>query len=594
MDFAETIRGIFGGQSSQAPPTGEDYASDLKPMVDAGAEVRRKPRLSFDLYPPKREEPQGEELHDILRSRDKVPSPDFVAPPPGLGQAPNRVPSDMQYERPPNVLSENAARGISAGAVEPFGQAGRLMQGASEDPAGDLAGVGAAVAPIGPPGAGKVLGKVLGRGAEELAGHPAWIGQRLPTGKNEIELGGPRLVNMDAMRATPDLYKKNVDLVRDYPNLPEHIAKNGSTDEVSKAFIDHVKDNLLWMHDKVPESIRGRSKLWYEGGNKLVKQWAADYGLNDSAVAGVIAAMSPQKDWFQNVSVAHRVLHTLKGYGDNFYQAHAMTPEMEQHFQRIAYPAKGEPKADWVAPFEAIRGKSLGDIDRMDETDAVKRGYKAMWVRLHDEAHHDQAYRMVSPEGEIGDNIKTKAGKDAKLQWGSLPEIAKAIGAIESNGADVNSLMGEKHKVRNFYNNLLDPNGPHGDVTIDTHAVAAGLLRPLAQSHIEVAHNFNNYAGKGLPGSGGNANTGIQGTYPLYAEAYRRAAKERGISPREMQSITWEGARGLFPDTWKNAKNSALVDDIWKQHRAGKISANEARNAIHEAAGGINPPDWHQ
>jgi hypothetical protein len=34
--------------------------------------------------------------------------------------------------------------------------------------------------------------------------------------------------------------------------------------------------------------------------------------------------------------------------------------------------------------------------------------------------------------------------------------------------------MGERHKVRNFYNNIYDPNSPYGDVTIDTHAVAAG------------------------------------------------------------------------------------------------------------------------
>ena len=168
MDFAEAIRGIFGGQSPQSPPSGDDYAAPLRPMVDAGAEVRRKPRLSFDLYPPKSDHDPvlGEELHDILRSKDKVPSPDFIAPPPGLGQAPNRVPSDMQYERPPNVLSENAARGISAGAVEPFGQAGRLATGGSEDVAGDLAGVGAAVAPIPGAGIGKAIGKAAKAGIE--------------------------------------------------------------------------------------------------------------------------------------------------------------------------------------------------------------------------------------------------------------------------------------------------------------------------------------------------------------------------------------------------------------------------------------------
>ena len=615
MDFAETIRGIFGGQSSQPPPAGEDYASDLKPMVDAGAEVRRKPRLSFDLYPPKREEPQGEELHDILRSKDKVPSPDFIAPPPGLGQAPNRVPSDMQYERPPNVLSENAARGIAASTVEPFGQAGRLATGGSEDVAGDLAGVGAAVAPIGPPGAGKVLGKAAGlgrtlvptevegamRAAARSGAHPDWIGTRLPTGKKPIEVPGPPIANMAAMRATPDLYKRNVDLVRDYPNMPEGIAANGSTEDVEKAFVDHVKGNLLSLHDKVPQNIRDRSKLWYEGGNRIVKDWAKQYGLKDSAVAGVIAAMSPQKDWFQNVSLAKRVLHTMKGYGDNFYQGHAMTPEMEREFQRIAFPEKGEPKHDWVPMFNDIKGKSLGDIDRMDATPEEKVGLKAMWVRLHDEAHHPSSVNLVTPEGDFGDTVKTKGGKDARIQWGSLKEVAKAIGAIEANGEQgaMSNLMGEKHKVRNFYNNLLDPNGPHGDVTIDTHAVAAGLLRPLSQASHEVAHNFGNslakkHQGPNWRGAGSSANTGISGTYPLYAEAYRQAAKERGITPREMQSITWEAARGLFPDTWKNAKNNQLVDSIWKQYRAGEVSIDEARKAVYEAAGGINPPDWHE
>ena len=153
----------------------QDYAAGLRPMIDAGAEVRRKPRLSFDLYPPKEPDhdpvladlfKNGNDGHVSAREADKVPSPDFIAPPPGLGQAPNRVPSDMQYERPPNVLSENAARGIAASAVEPFGQAGRLATGGSEDVAGDLAGVGAAVAPIPGAGIGKALGKAAKAGVE--------------------------------------------------------------------------------------------------------------------------------------------------------------------------------------------------------------------------------------------------------------------------------------------------------------------------------------------------------------------------------------------------------------------------------------------
>ena len=37
--------------------------------------------------------------------------------------------------------------------------------------------------------------------------------------------------------------------------------------------------------------------------------------------------------------------------------------------------------------------------------------------------------------------------------------------------------MGAMHKVRNFYNNILLPDSPNGHVTIDTHAVAAGLIK---------------------------------------------------------------------------------------------------------------------
>jgi hypothetical protein len=69
-------------------------------------------------------------------------------------------------------------------------------------------------------------------------------------------------------------------------------------------------------------------------------------------------------------------------------------------------------------------------------------------------------------------------------------------------------------------------------ILLSTSITTSSLVRPLSGDSLEVAHNFNNYAGKGMPGSGGSSNTGIQGTYPLYAEAYRRAAAERGLQPR--------------------------------------------------------------
>ena len=124
-----------------------------------------------------------------------------------------------------------------------------------------------------------------------------------------------------------------------------------------------------------------------------------------------------------------------------------------------------------------------------------------------------------------------------------------------------------------------------GFVTIDTHAVAAGLLKPLGGSAFEVSHNF------GTKGSSSKI-TGLNGVYSLYEEGYRRAANERGVLPREMQSITWEAVRGLFRPEYKSQKSNVdVVDNIWKQYNKKLITLDQAREAVYEHAQDINPPD---
>jgi hypothetical protein len=136
-------------------------------------------------------------------------------------------------------------------------------------------------------------------------------------------------------------------------------------------------------------------------------------------------------------------------------------------------------------------------------------------------------------------------------------------------------------------NNIISPNSPNGDVTIDTHAIAAGHMRPLGGNDPIVE------AGLGMSPASSAAATGSRGLYGLYAEAYRRAAAQAGILPRQMQSITWEGVRGLFsPEQKRNANLVNSVNGIWDQYRQGQIDAPTARTAITELAGGINAPEW--
>jgi len=361
-------------------------------------------------------------------------------------------------------------------------------------------------------------------------------------------------------------------LIQQYPNFA---SKARNPEKRAEDFIDEVKNNLLYLYDKVPEQTRERSKLWYDGARAISDRFSTEYKVPDQAVAGVLAVLSPQKDWFMNVSLGQRVLDIMQTK-----QAFKWDSSMADIADVIWSKEKYAPMVD------AIRGKSLEEI-----TDP---GLKAMWLRTYDQAHLPREHQIVSPEGDfVGVRMNADGKTPTKTGWGSLNEISKSIVILEDpSKASISNNLGAMHKVRNFYNNIYAPNDPTGAVTIDTHAVAAGLLRPLSGNSREVLHNF----GSGITGEGGPKNssiTGVQGTYGIYAEAYRRAAQERGVLPREMQSITWEAVRGLFPDTFKSqAKNVDQVDGIWLKYRKGQLSLDEARNEVFNAAGGINPPEW--
>lgn len=413
---------------------------------------------------------------------------------------------------------------------------------------------------------------------------PGRISTRLPTAKASTEdaMTGDLIVGLDEMKADPALYEFNVNITKDYPNMLT--VPNETVDETAERFIEHLKDNLLYLHDKVPDATRARSQKWYDGARAITDNWSTEYGVPDTSIAGALAALSPQKDWYQNVSLAKRVLDVAIKQKDFKF-----ANEMEQTFRSL--PSLNKPKYEPL--LDLIKGKSYSEI--VDEDPAVQATLRGLFVRLYDQTYNKPDYQIVGPEGDFLDIATNADGSPSKAAWGSLNEIGKAVASIDANG-DVNTisvLMGERHKVRNFYNNIYSPNSLFGDVTIDTHAVAAGLLRPLSGNSLEVDHNFKNMSVKGRGTTKGSSVSGVSGNYGLYAEAYRRAAAERGILPRQMQSITWEAVRGLFTDKFKqSAKNVADIDAIWQRYKSGEIDLDETRRLVDERAGGINPPSW--
>ena len=186
-----------------------------------------------------------------------------------------------------------------------------------------------------------------------------------------------------------------------------------------------------------------------------------------------------------------------------------------------------------------IKGKSLNEL-----TDPTQR---AAWVRLYDEAHNPREFEKIGPDGKPQGLRTNVDGTPTRAAWGGFNEINKALSILKDGSREnISRTLGGAHKVRSFYNNIIDPNSTRGDVTIDTHAVAAGLLRPLSGFHDEVKHNF---------GSPNSAVAGLKGTYPLYHAAYTEAAKELDIPhPRMLQSVVWEKIRNLFPAEFKTAR----------------------------------------
>ena len=404
---------------------------------------------------------------------------------------------------------------------------------------------------------------------------PNLVSTRLPTAvkKTEDPLTSRLVIDLQAAKKDPEAFAHNMGLIRQYPNFA---SKARNPDKQAEDFITEVQNNLLYLHDKVPESTRQRSKLWYDGARNIADRFSADYGVPDQAVSGVLAVLSPQKDWFMNVSLGQRVLDIA---------TKQKSTRWDSSMDAVAKTIFTDPKH---APIlKSIRGKTLDEVKQP--------AAKAMWLRTYDQTNNPREHQIISPEGDfIGVRMNQDGKSPTQTGWGSLNEIGKAIVILEDPRIDTISLnLGDAHKVRNFYSNIYAPNDPAGPVTIDTHAVAAGLLRPLSGNSREVKHNFGSNV-KGEVGPANSSITGVQGTYGIYAEAYRRAAEQRGILPREMQSITWEAVRGLYPETFKSqAKNVEQIDSIWLQYRKGKMSLQEARDEVFRVRS-IDPPEWER
>ncbi len=436
-----------------------------------------------------------------------------------------------------------------------------------------------------------------------FSGNPMQVSSRVPKNQtateNELE-GAPLTLGIDQLRQDDEAMDHNANLIQNMVGIPKIEGEDPRS--TIQRLKDHIKDNLRFVYENIPPHIREQSKNWYRGANRISQDLADQYGIELPQVAGLMAALSPQKDWYKNADQGKRVLDIWFNRRDFRWE-----PMMDATVERLTQiQTKGKDKgkrgnAGIFAVWEDIRGKTLAEID--DPNPEIKKIKQAAWLRVYDETYNDRSYQMIDPEGNFGETFMVGPEKKrypGTSTWGSLLEIAKGLHMIEDGSREsISKWVGNKHKVRNFYNNLLDPESKLGWVTLDTHAVAASHLLPLGGNDFEVATNFGTAVkpSERFEGWDGawkpNGDTGAQGSYAIYAEAHNELAAELGILPRELQSMTWEAVRGLFPAADK-AGLKKKVKAIWLDFEAGKISKRDAQLQIMDLAGGFSNPTWYK
>jgi hypothetical protein len=476
----------------------------------------------------------------------------------------------------------------AAGFTPGLGQILSANDYARASEGGDWAGMGLAALGALPGGIGKEakmategagglrskLASMMAPGTEGIAAAEPLahgrISQRIPTSPSATEnpMKDNLLINLNVLRQDPEKLQQAADIIRSYPGFGSDAMKEMYPEEAITAARNQMTDNLLHLYDITPPDNRARSSQWYIGANRIANERAAETGVHPNAAAGVYAALSPQKNWHMNVNLGDKVLRTL-----------AEDPRINADHLRLAETLYKPGEAALLRPLE---GKRLSEMSPMEQ---------ALSIRLMDEVKGPgtRPFEIISPEGDYGQFSMTGKGERSQAAWQTAPNISKAVGAARSGGDPqlLSQLMGDRHKVRNFYNNITAPieGRPFGDITADTHQIAASLFRPLGGSSPEV----NVGLGGGAPSSN---MTGMRGMYPIYADATRQAALLRNEPVHAMQSIPWEGIRSLFPDTFKTAKNQTKIDDIWRAYDRGEITADQARRHVVEGAGGFRPPTW--
>ena len=194
----------------------------------------------------------------------------------------------------------------------------------------------------------------------------------------------------------------------------ESIKVEGDTlRERAESIIAQMVRNLRTIYAAIPESIRERSKLWYDGANRISLGMAERYGISPMQAAGQLAVTSPQADWYMNVSYVERINDILTQRQD-----HTWDDQMETWAE------------EWINSKTQVEGRAAEAARRSQAIkDALKESKAAQ--RAIEKATADLEKNTPKLEAKIAEAEAALAQADAEFKAAKKAKDDKATAKAE-------------------------------------------------------------------------------------------------------------------------------------------------------------------
>ena len=409
-----------------------------------------------------------------------------------------------------------------------------------------------------------------------------------------------------------DIYDKLSDLRVRYKQEKNDKKKKEIVDEmniVAKEYYTSVMlgmaENLLATFDSLTEEFKSKAKDWYIGANRTANFLAKKYNVSLEQSSAILAVFSPKKEWFNNIADAERFLDVMQNDIDTVFTREMadrmiarLTKNKVTSLKDALKPAKKKEseEEDEDSVSDGIRNFGLlidaifnryGEVSlsKMAESGTSEEA-QAVLIRAFMSLNYPKStFGMFNPDGTF-DQFSTSSFSE-----NSYENMGKAMRVyFDGSLQNIHQELGNANKIRNFYNNIIDPKNPRAYVTADTHAISGAVGTSVSADEA---------AGTGL------FDEGLAPIYAMVKEAYILVSEvtDGMYSPREIQSIVWEAVRtGInnkdrTPETKKRILDAAMKKDKKSQYERTTEIINDNRSEDPTWGGGnikIQVPDFLQ